>query len=180
VLPRFLVGAVFVLMVVAAADAVRGSGSNRVLGKPEPRLDVALPGGPANEGQGFVASADGRLTSTRVVRHGKEVLSSDQVDEAFSVPFEEGGTFDIADVAVAPDGTLAVAVYEFPAAGSVQSGVELWKGDRLLAAFEVAPGSFAGGIGFTDDGFVAAFEHDGRGATVYDRSGRRRGYVPLR
>jgi hypothetical protein len=136
---------------------------------------------PADEDRGFVALADGRLTKTRVVRQGREILSAAQVDRAFPVPFEEGGTFDIADLAVAPDGTLALAVYKFPAAGSVQSGIELWKRDRLVAAFEVPPGSFSDGIGFTADGtLVAAFEQNGREATLFDRTGRWEAYVPLR
>jgi hypothetical protein len=130
---------------------------------------------------GYIAAADGRLTRTRVVRQGEEVLSSRQIDEAFRVPFEEGGTFDVADLAVAPDGTIAVALHEFPAAGSVQSGIELWQGDRLLASFEVAPGSFAGGIAFTDDGkLLAAFEQGRRGVTAYDMSGRQKVFVSLR
>jgi hypothetical protein len=175
-----VVVAVLALAAVAAADAVRGDSSSRVVAGPAER-EEARPALAAEAAGGFEAVADGRLTRTRVVRNGREVLSSEQIDAAFPVRFEEGGTFDVADLAVAPDGTLAVAVYEFPAAGSVRSGIELWKSGRLVGAFEVEPGSFAGGIAFTDDGrLLAAFEQGRRGVTAYDRSGRRKAFVSLR
>jgi hypothetical protein len=176
---RLVVVALVVLTAVAAADAVRGGGSARVVAGPAPRHGVARPTLHAWGAHEYAAAADGRLTRTRVVRRGEEILSSDQIDSAFRVPFEEGGTFDVADLAVAPDGTIAVALYEFPSAGSVHSGVELWQGDRLLASFEVAPGSFSGGIAFTDDGaLLATFGRTHRETALYDRRGRQAAGVP--
>jgi hypothetical protein len=179
-LARLVVAAVFGLAAVAAADAVRRGGSEQAIDVSADRRQAFHPSFHAADAKGFVALADGRLTKRRVVRNGAEVLSAKAVDRAFPVPFEEGGTFDIADLAVAPDGTLAVAVYKFPAAGSVRAGIELWKGDVLVASFEVPPGSFADGIGFSADGdLVVAFEQDGREATLFDRKGHWEGYVPL-
>jgi hypothetical protein len=178
---RLVVVAVLAVTAVAAADAVRGDDSTRVVATPRISQATPRPALRPQRSRGFEAVADGRLTRKRVVRNGEEVLSAEQIDAAFPVPFEEAGTFDVADLAVASDGTLAVAVYAFPTAGSARSGIELWKADRLLGAFEVAPGSFAGGIAFTADGrFVAAFDQGQRGVSVFDRSGRRKVFVTLR
>jgi hypothetical protein len=173
-LARLVVVAVFALAAVAAADAVRRGGSERVIDVSADTGQAVQPSVRASEAHGFVALAEGQLTRRHIVRNGRELLSAEAVDRAFPVPFEEGGTFDIADLAVAPDGTLAVAVYKFPAAGSVRAGLELWKGDLLVAAFEVPPGSFPGGIGFSVDGdLVVGFEQDGREAILFNRSGPR-------
>lgn len=177
---RVVVAAVLVLAAIAAADAVRRADSGRETVRPGPLEAAAGPVLAADGARGFAAAADGRLTRTRVVRYGEEVLSPDQVDNAFRVPLEEGGTFDIAHLAVAPDGTLALAVYEFAGTGKVHAGIELWRGTRLIGSFGVPPGSFAGGIGFSADGeLVAAFERGRRQATLFDRSGRWEAYVPL-
>jgi hypothetical protein len=174
-----VVAAVLLLAAIAAADAVRRADSEREL-HPVPLEAAPAPVLAAAGADGFTAAADGRLTRTRVVRYGQEVLSEDQVDNAFRVPLEESGTFDIAHLAVAPDGTLALAVYEFAGSGNVHAGIELWQGERLIGSFGVPPGSFAGGIGFSADGdLVAAFERGRRQATLFDRSGRREADVPL-
>jgi hypothetical protein len=179
VLARLVVVAVLALAAVAAADAVRESSAEQVTVGPDPPQQGLRPRAPAGDTHGYVAVADGRLTKTRVVRQGEEVLSSNDLNRAFPVPFEEGGTFDIADLAVAPDGTLAVAVYKFPAAGAVHAGIELWKDDRLVASFEVPPGSFAGGIGFSSNGaLVAAYAGDR--VTLFNRTGRPEASLPLR
>lgn len=176
---RVVVAAVLLLAAVAAADAARrlGDGRERAAAvTPEPPKAHLAPGDPGE----FRAVSDGGLTRTRVVRGADEILSRQQVDEAFPVPFEEGGTFDIAHVAVAEDGTLALALYKFPGAGSARAGIELWRGRELLNAFDVPPGSFAGGLGFSEDGkLVVAFEHGRREATLFERSGRWDAYVPL-
>lgn len=178
-LARLVVVAVLALAAVAAADAVRGSSSQQVTVAPDPPQQGMGTRAPARDTHGFVAVADGRLTKTRVVRAGKEILSSQEVNGGFHVPFEEGGAFDIADLAVAADGTLAVAVYKFPAAGAVHAGIELWKDDRLVVSFEVPPGSFAGGIGFSSDGsLVTAYAGDR--VTLFNRAGRPEGSLPLR
>jgi hypothetical protein len=175
-----VVAAVLLLAAIAAADAVRRADSGREALRPVPLEAAPAPVLAADGAHGFAAAADGRLTRTRVVRYGQEVLSENQVDNAFRVPLEESGTFDIAHLAVAPDGTLALAVYEFAGSGNVHAGIELWQGKRLIGSFGVPPGSFAGGIGFSPDGeLVAAFERGRRQATLFDRSGRREADVPL-
>jgi hypothetical protein len=179
-LGRAVVVAVVVLAAVAAADGVRRVGSEQVVVREEvqrPRAGMALAPGRA---QGHAAVADGRLTRTRVVRDGEEVLSREQIDAAFPAPLE-GDLFDVAHVAVAPDGTLALAVYKFPTTGRVRAGIELWRGRRLVGAFPVPSGSFGGGIGFNEDGsLVATFSGARRQATLFARSGRWEAYVPLR
>lgn len=178
---RLVVVAVLVLAAIAAADGVRRTGGDQTVIRREPREPAPRRVFSNGEQHGFAAVDDGRLTKTRVVRRGKEVLTPEEVDRAFPIPFEEGGTFDIAHVAVAPDGTLAVAVYKFPGVGSVRAGIELWRRDRLVGSFEVPPGSFAGGLGFSADGeFVAAFEQGRREATLFDPSGRWDADVPPR
>lgn len=177
---RLVVAAVLLLAAVAAADAARRLGDGReavrTVREEAPRAAL-VPGDP----RGFRAVSDGGLTRTRVLHGADEILSREQVDEAFPVPFEEGGTFDIAHVAVADDGTLALALYKFPGAGSARAGIELWSGQELVNAFDVPPGSFAGGLGFSEDGeLVVAFEHGRREATLFERSGRWEAYVPLR
>jgi hypothetical protein len=177
---RLVVVAVLLLAAVAAADAGRRLGGGPVVAPPEPREVSPRPELAVGDPGGFRAVADGRLTRTRVLHGADEVLSREQIDRAFPVPFEEGGTFDIAHLALAPDGTLAVALHKFPAAGAVRSGIELWQGDELVAAFDVPPGSFAGGIGFSAGGeLVVAFESGRREATLFERSGRWDAYVPL-
>lgn len=177
---RALVVAVLALAALAVADGVRRVGSERiVVREPEApaRAEVALaPGRP----QGHAAVSDGRLTRTRVLHGGEEVLSRDQIDAAFPARLR-GELFDVAHVAVAPDGTLALAVYRFPATGRVRTGVQLWRGRRLVAAFPVPSGSFGRGIGFSEDGgLVATFSAARPEATLFDRSGRRAGSVALR
>lgn len=178
-LARLVVVAVLALAAVAAADAVRRGSSQQVTVAPDLPQQGLRPRVPAGDTHGFVAVSDGRLTKTRVVRAGREILSSQDLNGAFPVPFEEGGTFDIADLALAADGTLAVAVYKFPAAGSVQAGIELWKDDRLVVSFEVPPGSFAGGIGFSSDGLLVA-AYAGDRVTLFNRAGRPEASLPLR
>jgi hypothetical protein len=174
-----VVVAVLVLAAVAAADGVRRAGSEQVVVREEaqrPRTGMALAPGRA---QGHAAVADGRLTRTRVVRDGEEVLSREQIDAAFPAPLE-GDLFDVAHVAVAPDGTLVLAVYKFPPGRSVLGAIELWREERLVGAFPVPAGSFGGGIGFSENGSLVATFAGGRSqATLFDRGGRWEAYVPL-
>jgi hypothetical protein len=166
---RILVGAVVVLAAVAAADGLRHAGSDE---RGEARAADA--GSPVREvvaarARGHVAV--GSYTRTSVVRHGREVLGSDDVADAFPVVRE--GMIDIAHVAVAPDGTLVLAVWRFPWTGGMRRALQLWQGRRLVAAFLVPAGSFAGGLGFSADGkLVATYSSDRRRATLFDRSGR--------
>ena len=92
---------------------------------------------------------------------------------AGAFPVVRSGLVDIAHVAVAPDGTLVLAVWRFPWTGGVRTALQLWRKGRLVAAFPVPPGSFAGGLGFSADGrLVATYSSDRRSAKLFDRSGR--------
>jgi hypothetical protein len=171
---RLVVAAVLVVAVAAAADALR-RGTETVAG----RL-------PASEGERVTLvgrdpgeyAAVGEVIRTRVLRHGREYLSPESVDAAF--PLETVGAFDIAHLAKARDGAIALAVYKFPWSGGVRGGVEVWRTGVLVGAFLVPPGSFGGGLAFTRDGRVAALAPGGRTATIFARSGRREGEIRLR
>jgi hypothetical protein len=169
-------GAVLMLAAVATADALRRDGEPQPVAKRQaaerPGERLLRPGA-----RGFVA--DGRLTRTRVLRGGREVLSAEQIERAFPAPLG-GVQFHIAHLAVAPDGTLAVAVYKFPRIGPARAAIELWRGNELAGAFPVPAGSFGGGLGFSADGErIATFSLRRRQATLFDRSGRWEAYVPV-
>jgi hypothetical protein len=175
---KLVVVAVLVLAAVAAADGVRRA-SSEPDAAPEPTARVEpvtrLVAGDPGE---FVAVSTG-LTRTRVVRAGVEVLGEKAIDAAFPAPLE-GVHFDVAHIAVAPDGTLVLAIYKFPRPGRAQAGIELWRGKRLVGAFSVPAGSFGGGIGFNEEGdLVATFSRADRKATLFDRTGRQTASVPL-
>ena len=60
-----------------------------------------------------------------------------------------------------------------PSLGALQ----LWRGTRLVATWEVPPRWFAGGIGFVQPGGrIALFGIDGGLAAVYDRQGNQVGF----
>lgn len=171
-LTKIVVAAVFVLAAAAAGDAVRGVGSEErrvseqateTSGQVRARL---VPG----SARDFVA--DGAFLRTRVLRSGREYLGTKAIAKAFPAPV--GGPFDIARVTVAPDDTLVLAIYRFPAQGEPRNALEFWRGRRLVGAFPVPPGYFGGGLEFTRDGrLVAMFSYDGRLRGVFDRRGRR-------
>jgi hypothetical protein len=170
---RLLLAAVVVLVAVAAADAIRPDGKEQVVS--------AAPGQSAQQrsvqrsSSGYVAVGD--FTRKRVLHHGREYLSSEAIDAAFP-SVEVGEPFDISHLATAPDGTLALAIYRFPAKNPVEAGVELWREGRLLAAFEVPAGSFGGGLGFADEGrLVATLFSDGHSVALFSRAGDRVGSV---
>ena len=107
---RLLLAAVGVLVAVAAADAIRPDSKERTVS--------AAPGRPAakpavqRSSSGYVAV--GAFTRKRVLHHGREYLSSEAIDAAFP-SLESGEPFDISHLATAADGTLALAIYRFPA-----------------------------------------------------------------
>jgi hypothetical protein len=116
-------------------------------------------------------SAAGPYLKKRVLRDGREYLSAEAVEAAFPVPVE--GPIDIAKLAVAQDGTLALAVYRFPPQGDARGAVELWKGQRPVGAFGVPSGYFGGGLALNRDGtLVATFSYDGQLRGIFDRQGR--------
>jgi hypothetical protein len=171
---RLVLVAVVLLAVLAAADALRPEGKERTASS------AAAAERPARTtvqraSAGYLAV--GPFTRKRVLRHGQEYLSSGSVDAAFPSP-EVGEPFDISHLATAPDGTLALAVYRFPAKEPAQAGIELWRDRRLLEAFPVPPGAFGGGLGFADDGrLVATLLSDGHSVLLFTRAGKRVGSV---
>jgi hypothetical protein len=169
---KIVVAAVFVLAAAAAGDAVRGAGGDeRRVGEDATETSVQartrlVPG----SARDFVA--DGAFLRTRVLRSGREYLGAEAIAKAFPAPV--GGPFDIAELAVAPDDTLVLAIYRFPAQGEPRNALEFWRARKLVGAFSVPPGYFGGGLEFSRDGrLVAMFSHEGRLRGVFDRRGRR-------
>jgi hypothetical protein len=171
---RLLLAAVVVLVAVAAADAIRPDGK-------EQEAVSAVPGPAAAQtsvqrsSSGYVAVGD--FTRKRVLQYDREYLSAEAIDAAFPGA-ELGEPFDISHLAAAPDGTLALAIYRFPAKNPVEAWVELWRGGRLLGAFQVPAGSFGGGLGFAKEGqLVATLHSDGHSVALFSRAGKRVGSV---
>ena len=170
---RLLLAAIVVLVAVAAADAIRPESNERTISAVPGRF-VSQPT-VQRSSSGYVAV--GAFTRKRVLHHGREYLSSETIDAAFP-SLESGEPFDISHLATAPDGTLALAIYRFPAKEPVEAGVELWRDGRLLGAFQVPAGSFGGGLGFADEGrLVATLLSDGHSVVLFTRAGRRVGSV---
>jgi hypothetical protein len=170
---RLVILAVLVLAAVAAADSFRAEANERVApteGTQSRRLVVkTVPE--------YVAK--GGAMHTRVNRRGRPYLSAAEIDAAFPAPLE-GLPFDVAHLAVGPDGTLALAVYKFPPTGPIRAAIELWRQDELVNAFNVPTGTFGGGLGFTVDGrLVATVTPDGRTAVLFTREGERAGRIPV-
>jgi hypothetical protein len=170
---RLVVLGVLVVAAVAAADSFRAGPNERVVSE-ETTQGRRLVGNPAPE---YVA--EGETMRTRVSRRGREYLSAAEIDAAFPAPLE-GLPFDVAHLAVAPDGTLALAVYKFPPTGPIRVGLELWRDRRLVGAFTVPTASFGGGLGFTADGrLLATVSSDGRSAILFRQDGERVARIPV-
>jgi hypothetical protein len=170
---RLVVLGLLVLAAVAAADSFRAEPNERVVSA-ESTQARRLVGNPTPE---YVA--EGKPMRTHVNRGGREYLSAAEIDEAFPAPLE-GLPFDVAHLAVSPEGTLALAVYKFPPTGPVRVGIELWRDKRLVGAFTVPARSFGGGLGFTVDGrLVATVSRDGRSAVLFRPDGERVALIPV-
>ena len=170
---RLLLAAVVVLVAVAAADAIRPESNERVAAGAS--NGAATPTKVQRSSSGYIAA--GAFTRKRVLHHGREYLSSESIEAAFP-SLESGEPFDISHLAAAPDGTLALAIYRFPAKKPAEAGIELWRERKLLAAFPVPPGSFGGGLGFADEGrLIATLLSDGHSVVLYTRGGKRVGSV---
>jgi hypothetical protein len=171
---RIVVIAVLALAALAAADAFRATAHEKTTASATPApTPVVVHRAPSS---GLVAV--GAYTRKRVLLDGREYLSEEQVDAAYPAPLQ-GAPFDIAYVARAPDGTVVLAVYKFPELSPAQAGIELWRKSRLVSAFRVRSGSFAGGVGFADDGrLVATLSGDGLVVHLYTRDGRSAGRQP--
>jgi hypothetical protein len=171
---KLVVTAVLVLAALAAADAFRAAPreravSGRVLSNKETYV--------VHHASSALVAA-GTFTRKRVIRNGREYLSAEAVEAAFPVPLKDA-PLDIAYVAGAADGTVALAVYKFPSDGPVRAALELWRGRKLLSAFPVPEGIFAGGLGFAEDGrLVAALSSDGLLVHLFTRDGRPAGREP--
>lgn len=169
---RMLVAAVVALAAIAAADTIRGKPDHRPVKERPTRAEAIAP---AVRPVTSDYLAVGERTRTRVLFEGREYLSAAAVDAAFPAPLA-GVPFDIAHVAGAPDGTVALAVYKFPAIGPARAAIELWRGEKLIGAFTVPAGSFGGGLGFAHEGrLVAMLSADGLGVRLFERDGRSAG-----
>lgn len=180
---RVLVVAVVLLAALAAGDALRGgdgtSDRSQATASEERPASVTVPA-PAGSST-LVPSRDtglravGGFLHSSIVRGSDEVLSADAVAEAF--PSAMPGPIEIRHMGVAPDGTLVLAVRRFPPNHKLLGALELWRGTRLVATWEVPPRSFAGGIGFVrPGGRIALFAIDDSLAAVYDRRGNEVGF----
>jgi hypothetical protein len=164
---RLVVLGVAVLAALAVADGLRGTGGP-ASGDPErPGRQVGVIDSPPRD---FVAV--GRRLENRVLRNGREYLSAAAIRAAF--PVDVPGPIVISRMAVARDGTLALALYRFPSATPAQGALEFWRDRKPVGGFGVPPGYFGGGVAFNHDGtLVATFSYDGQLRGVFDRSGRR-------
>ena len=168
---RPVVAAVLVLAAIAAADAFEVPGA-RDDQRPAAgsRSRIATIGSASRVSHGF--QPVGAYLQTKVLRDGRLYLAEDAIDRAFPSPHE--GPFDIADLAVASDGTIALAVYRFPADHPAEAAVELWRDRRLVGSFTVPAGSIAGGVDFSADGsLVLVTSADGKRTRAFTRGGYR-------
>lgn len=166
---RLLLLGLAALLAAAVADAVRGvaRGADDPVAVEEAQPQSAR----LVRTRATRFSAAGPYLKKRVLRDGREYLSAEAIEEAFPLPVE--GPIDISKLAVAPDGTLALAVYRFPPQGDARGAVELWKGQRSVGAFGVPSGYFGGGLALNRDGtLVATFSYDGQLRGIFDRDGR--------
>lgn len=146
-------------------------------------VDVVRPAAERGSSLSSTVSADTRepgratagleLVGNRVFRNGAEYLSAAQITNGFPRALA-GSPFELAYAAEAPDGTVALAAYNFPLDAPPSGTIELWDGTELQSSFVVPRGSFGGGLGFSSDGeLVATVAPDAGLVTLYDRSGRR-------
>lgn len=163
---KAVVLAVLILAGLATADAIRQDGRTT-------RTEVAPTAGdsPDVSFESGDYEAVGEATPTRVLRNGRLYLDADAIDAAFPAPLI-GVPYSIAHIASGPNGTLALAIYKFPTIGPPRNGIELWRNGEPLGAIPVPPGTFGGGLGFTEDGLVAAISAGGRRTTLFDFRGR--------
>lgn len=171
---KLVVVGVFVLAAVATADAFRDPPRERSASGKAAAVQERLVVHHASSG----LVAVGAFTRKRVLRNGREYLSAEAVDAAFPAPLG-GIPFDIAYVAGMSDGTVALGVYKFPADGPARAAIELWRDRKLVSAFRVPDGMFAGGLGFAEHGrLVAALSADGLLVHLFTRDGRPAGRQP--
>ena len=172
---KAIVAALVLLAVVAALDGARPSrdAPSQAAERATAASGAKRRGGSLElvAGRAAHVRAAGSYLRKRVVRDGRTYLTEGDVAGAFPLPLE--GPFDIAHLAVAPDGTLVLAVYGFSPHGRARGAIELWNGRAAAGAFIVPSGSFGGGLAFSRDGsLIATFGRDGEIAGLFDRRGR--------
>jgi hypothetical protein len=171
---RLVVLAVLVLAALAAADAFRASPKERTVS--DQAVNLVQPVAVHRATSGLIAV--GVFTRKRVLKDGRAYLSAEEVGDALPTGIESV-PFDIAYVASASDGTVALGIYGFPYGGPASSVIQLWRGHRLVNAFRVPSGAFAGGIGFAEEGrLVATLSSDGLLVHLFTRSGKLAGQQP--
>ena len=169
---RVVVGAVLALAALALLDTLDAERSSRTDGtQSKPSVAGAEPRR-ATPQRVDDFQPTGSYLRTRVLRNGRPYLEAAAIDAAFPSP--EEGPLDISSLAVASDGTLALAVYRFPATEPMQGAVELWRDGRPEEAFTVPDGTLGGGISFSaDGGLILLASADGRRHMAFSRSGYR-------
>jgi hypothetical protein len=168
---RVVVGAVALLVALAAADSVRqrvGSDPSSETRRPEARLTSwRIDRGPP-PCRSLVRDACGRyvVADGAVRRSGERFLGHDSLASAF--PESPQGRVEAVRVADGHGDLLAVAVRDMAGRGAI----EVWHHrGAFSAAFPLAPSGFAGGLGFSPGGhLVAAYDAAGQ-ATLYDLRG---------
>jgi hypothetical protein len=186
---RVLVAGVVLLAALASGDALRDAvsgGSAIAVGESERAPDSAPIGGARVRAAVLVPPREtqlrttGGLIQTRVVAGSREVLGEEEIARAF--PASLPGPTEIVEFALAPDGSLVLALRRFPAAHRLLGAIEVWELERtrpttrptwrLRAAWPVAPRQFAGGLGFVSpDDRLALFGADGSITAVYPLDG---------
>jgi hypothetical protein len=170
---KLVVAAVLVLAALAAADTFRATPKERAV---PTSVSAATPVTVHRATSNLIAV--GAFTRKRVLENGREYLGQDAVEAAFPEGLR-GIPYDIAYVARAANGTVALGIYAFPYGGPAISVVQLWRGRSLVNAFRVPSGSFAGGIGFAEEGrLVATLSADGLLVHLFTRSGQPAGRQP--
>ena len=162
--------AVLALAATAAVDVVLGFAPSKATGTDSTGRASASSALVPGRDHGFTLA--GRRMRNRVLRAGREHLGPEAVASAFPLPIE--GPIAIANLAVAPDGTLVLAVWRFPSGRPMATALEFWRDRRAIGGFGVPPGHVAGGLAFSPDGqLVATFGPHGDLRGVFDRRGRR-------
>lgn len=164
---KLIVIAVLALAAVAAADTIRPEAQEVTTAESaSPRKAIRHPVATS----GFRPA--GERIRNRVLLHGREYLSPEEIAGAFPDPLP-GELFDIAHLAAHPDGTLVLAVYGFAPGGEPADAIQVWRRGELESSFLVRPGTFGGGLGFADDGrLIAALSPDGRVVNLFTRDGK--------
>ena len=170
---KLVVAAVLVLAALAAADTFRAGPKEHVVATSEAPMEPVTVHRARSD-----LIAVGAFTRKRVLEDGREYLGEDAI--AAALPGSLGRVpYDIAFVARAENGTVALGIYAFPYGRPATSVVELWRENALVSAFRVPSGAFAGGIGFAEEGrLVATLSADGLLVHLFRRSGEPAGRQP--